>query len=97
MPGGTAVVIDSIQEGDVMFGERMLKAFPEFNHEPYYEAYTKTDLGELFKQAAGLELVETSTHWLTKVMVFKKPEDPSRTPSAGDVDVCNDTNMASTA
>lgn len=71
-PGGTVVVVDSIQENDILFGDRMLKAFPEFNHEPYYIDYTKTDLGQLFADAAGLELVEESSHWLSKVLVFKK-------------------------
>lgn len=56
--------------------DRALSGFPRYNHEPYYEEYTKTDLAALFG-GAGLVLREQKVGWLTKVMVFERAAEPA--------------------
>jgi ubiquinone/menaquinone biosynthesis C-methylase UbiE len=70
-PGGTFVLADTIQYGDVAEFEGLIEVFPELLHEPYYLTYAKTDLDALFGKA-GLERVETDIAYLTKISVFRK-------------------------
>jgi ubiquinone/menaquinone biosynthesis C-methylase UbiE len=70
-PGGTFVVLDSIQEGDLPGFEALTELFPQAFHEPYYESYLRWDA---VAQCAGvgLTLVSSAPAYLSKVMTFTK-------------------------
>jgi ubiquinone/menaquinone biosynthesis C-methylase UbiE len=70
-PGGTLVFIDSLQMGDKPGWDGLLEAFPVRFHEPYYRHYSIDDLDAMFT-GAGLEPVETSLHFMSKMMVRRK-------------------------
>lgn len=70
-PGGVLVLADSLQTGDHQDLDQMLEYFPVGFHEPYYSSYLNEDLGALFG-AVGLDLVESRTAFLTKVLTFKR-------------------------
>jgi ubiquinone/menaquinone biosynthesis C-methylase UbiE len=70
-PGGTLVLIDSLQMGDKPGWDGMLEAFPVRFHEPYYRHYAIHDLHALFR-SQGLTAVETSLHFMSKMMVWRK-------------------------
>ena len=71
-PGGRAILVDSIQKGDVPGYDTMLDAFPVSFHEPYYADYVDTDLDALFFDA-GLTAAGHTRAFLSKVMVYDKP------------------------
>jgi ubiquinone/menaquinone biosynthesis C-methylase UbiE len=71
-PGGRAILVDSIQKGDVPGYDTMLDAFPVSFHEPYYADYVHTDLDALFFDA-GLTAAGHTRAFLSKVMVYDKP------------------------
>jgi ubiquinone/menaquinone biosynthesis C-methylase UbiE len=71
-PGGAAIIIDSIQLGDVPEYDALVEYFPHAFHEPYYAQYAREDLGALFA-AAGLRLEESRIAYFSKVMMFRKP------------------------
>lgn len=73
-PGGTVVICDSVQTADAPELEPMLLGFPATFHEPYYRHYLTDDLVAYLEQA-GFEPVETSTHFLSKYWVARKPSD----------------------
>jgi len=70
-PGGLLVFIDSLQMGDRPNWDGLLEAFPARFHEPYYRHYAIDDLDGIFREA-GLEAVEQSTAFLSKMMVRRK-------------------------
>jgi len=70
-PGGLFVLADTIQYGDVPHCDGLIATFPDLLHEPYYESFARSDLGELF-DAAGLMLAGTDIAYLTKIWVFEK-------------------------
>ena len=70
-PGGLFVMAETIQYGDIPHCDGLIATFPDLLHEPYYESFARTDLGELFGEA-GLTLVETDIAYLTKISVFQK-------------------------
>ncbi len=70
-PGGTIIVVDSLQLGDRPGWDGLLEAFPERFHEPYYREYTQDDLGSIFS-AFGLQQITTSLAFFSKVVVAKK-------------------------
>lgn len=70
-PGGTFVLVDSIQLGDRPELNALLELFPMGFHEPYYMSYAQEDLGALFG-AAGLEIGQTRLAFLTKAVAFRK-------------------------
>lgn len=72
-PGGTFVMIDSLQFGDRAGWDGLLEAFPERFHEPYYHHYLEDDLAGMFREQ-GLDVVETRLAFLSKVMVVTKPD-----------------------
>ena len=72
-PGGLLVFLDSLQMGDRPGWDGLIEAFPERFHEPYYRHYAIDDLDALFT-AAGLEPELTTTPFLSKLMVRRKPE-----------------------
>jgi ubiquinone/menaquinone biosynthesis C-methylase UbiE len=71
-PGGIHVLVDSLQWGDEPGYDGMLEAFPVRFHEPYYENYLGDDLPGL-ATACGLEHVQTSLAFLSKIVVSRKP------------------------
>ena len=72
-PGGTAILMDSIQLGDVPDYDALVEYFPLAFHEPYYAQYARDDLAALFA-AAGLSLADSRIAYFSKVMTFSKPE-----------------------
>ena len=70
-PGGLLAFADSIQPVDEPQMERLLEFFPAHFHEPYYAAYSATDLAALFGDA-GLTLRSQDKAFLTKAMLFEK-------------------------
>jgi len=73
-PGGTLVLCDSIQQTDPDTQDiaYYLDWFPALYHEPYYAEYTRDDLGEMASQA-GFEVLSSSTHYLSKLVVARAP------------------------
>ncbi len=76
-PGGLLVFIDSLQWGDRPDYEGLLEAFPVRFHEPYYEDYLADDAAALF-DAAGLRPTQSSTAFLSKIVVCRKAGDSFR-------------------
>jgi ubiquinone/menaquinone biosynthesis C-methylase UbiE len=70
-PGGTLVVVDSLQMGDRPEWDGMLEAFPIRFHEPYFRQYAIDDLEARYR-SAGLDAVETSLAFLSKVTTLRK-------------------------
>jgi ubiquinone/menaquinone biosynthesis C-methylase UbiE len=70
-PGGTLVVVDTIQYGDEPGLDILLENFPRGFHEPYYDSYCRTDLAQMFAGAGLVKDAET-TAFLSKVTTFKK-------------------------
>lgn len=71
--GGRLVLVDSLQRGDRPDYEGLLDLFPQNYHEPYYESYTSEDFCGL-SAACGLTYVRTVNAFVSKVMVFDKPQ-----------------------
>ncbi|HET7594288.1 MAG TPA: class I SAM-dependent methyltransferase, partial [Stellaceae bacterium] len=71
-PSGAAIVVDSIQLGDVPDYDALVEYFPHAFHEPYYAQYAREDLPALFADA-GLTLAESGIAYFSKVMTFRKP------------------------
>ena len=72
-PGGRLVLVDSLQRGDHPDYEGLLELFPQNYHEPYYKSYTKEDFSGL-AAACGLTHIRDVKAFVSKVMVFDKPE-----------------------
>ncbi|MDX2265169.1 MAG: methyltransferase domain-containing protein [Hyphomicrobiales bacterium] len=70
-PGGLFMFVDSLQWGDRPDYDGLLEGFPVRFHEPYYEEYLSDDLAAMFA-AAGLQPVETSTAFLSKIIASRK-------------------------
>lgn len=70
-PGGYFALADSIQPSDEPRLGRLLEAFPAYFHEPYYAAYSRTDLAALFG-AVGLRVAAEDRAFLTKAMLFER-------------------------
>ncbi|MEP3280183.1 MAG: class I SAM-dependent methyltransferase [Stappiaceae bacterium] len=70
-PGGTLIFVDSLQTGDEPDYDGLLELFPQLFHEPYYNSYMSADIIGSF-QRAGLELVQQSTAFVSKICVFRK-------------------------
>ncbi len=74
VPGGAAILVDSIQFGDVPDYDALVEFFPHAFHEPYYAQYAREDLVALFAEA-GLTLEESRIAYFAKVMTLRKPDD----------------------
>src|SRR5690348_9495451 len=66
-PGGAAILVDSIQLGDVPDYDALVEYFPLAFHEPYYAEYARADLVTGFA-AAGLMLEESRIAYFAKVL-----------------------------
>ncbi|MEZ5892921.1 MAG: class I SAM-dependent methyltransferase [Parvularculaceae bacterium] len=71
-PGGTFILVDTIQYGDEPGLDILLENFPRGFHEPYYDSYCRADLSSLFSDA-GLVKGEETLAFLTKVSEFQRP------------------------
>ena len=71
-PGGAAILVDSIQLGDVPDYDPLVEYFPLAFHEPYYGEYARADLVAGFAEA-GLALEESHIAYFAKVLTFRKP------------------------
>jgi hypothetical protein len=67
------VLVDSLQRGDEPDYEGLLELFPQNYHEPYYAGYTIEDFGAV-ASACGLTHIRDVKAFVSKVMVFDKPE-----------------------
>jgi ubiquinone/menaquinone biosynthesis C-methylase UbiE len=74
-PGGTFILLDSLQRGDTPAYDGLLDRFPHGFHEPYYASYISSDLGALFG-GAGLVAESAEPVYFSKLAVFRKPEGP---------------------
>jgi ubiquinone/menaquinone biosynthesis C-methylase UbiE len=72
-PGGTFILVDSIQRGDVPAYDGLLEYFPAAFHEPYYWDYVTSDMTVPFGEA-GFIPTGTEIAYFSRVMVFTKPE-----------------------
>ncbi len=72
-PGGTFVLIDSLQFGDKPGWDGLLESFPDRFHEPYYRHYLIDDLEQLFADV-GLGASDTRCAFMSKVMTVRKPD-----------------------
>ena len=71
-PGGTFVLIDSLQFGDKPGWDGLLESFPERFHEPYYRQYLIDDIGKLLGEV-GLNVRSMRCAFMSKVMTVQKP------------------------
>jgi ubiquinone/menaquinone biosynthesis C-methylase UbiE len=70
-PGGTLILVDSLQIGDVPDYDALLEYFPISFHEPYFANYLRDDLSGLFA-AAGFVLQSIETAYMSKIMTFRR-------------------------
>ncbi len=66
-PGGSFVLVDSIQTGDVPAYDALLQYFPVAFHEPYYADYIGQDLEALFAQK-GFRVEDVSVAYFARIM-----------------------------
>ncbi len=66
-PGGSFVLLDSIQTGDVPGYDGLLQYFPVAFHEPYYADYVGQDLSALFRER-GFRLESVEVTYFARVM-----------------------------
>jgi ubiquinone/menaquinone biosynthesis C-methylase UbiE len=72
-PGGRLIVLDSLQRDDRSDYQGLLQRFPQNYHEPYYASYLKEDFAALASEC-GLTPAQSVTAFVSKVMVFDKPD-----------------------
>lgn len=70
-PGGRFVVLDSAQVSDSPALAEVLRAFPAFYHEPFYDGYLRDDLESLMEEC-GFEVVESRPWFVSKLVVGER-------------------------
>jgi ubiquinone/menaquinone biosynthesis C-methylase UbiE len=70
-PGGIFILADSIQTGDDPNLDRMLDAFPQGFHEPFFKSWLTTDI-KAMARAAGFEAIDQRQAFLTKAIAFRR-------------------------
>jgi ubiquinone/menaquinone biosynthesis C-methylase UbiE len=70
-PDGLAVLVDSIQKGDLPEWDGLLDLFPHYFHEPYYAEYANGNLAA-WAEGAGLKPVAGERAFLSKVAAFTR-------------------------
>lgn len=70
-PGGRAIIVESVQLGDVPAFDPMLRGFPSSFHEPYYPGWIAEDTDAVFADS-GLTPVSQTRAFLSKVMVYDR-------------------------
>jgi ubiquinone/menaquinone biosynthesis C-methylase UbiE len=69
-PGGTFILVDSLQTGDEPDYDAMLESFPTAFHEPYYLSYLREDLDRLM--SPGFLPAERFPAYLSKVLSYRR-------------------------
>ncbi|MGH7111381.1 MAG: class I SAM-dependent methyltransferase [Stellaceae bacterium] len=69
-PGGTAILIDSLQTGDKPLYDALLDSFPILFYEPYYKSYLREDLDRLF--SPGFAPEGHLPAYLSKVVSYRR-------------------------
>ncbi|HUC72496.1 MAG TPA: class I SAM-dependent methyltransferase [Stellaceae bacterium] len=77
-PGGTLILVDSLQTGDEPDYDAMLDSFPAAFHEPYYASYLREDLDRLM--SAGFTPAGRFPAYFSKVLSYRRA--PESAPSA---------------
>jgi ubiquinone/menaquinone biosynthesis C-methylase UbiE len=75
-PGGTLILVDSLQTGDEPEYDALLDYFPYAFHEPYYASYVREDLDRLF--SPGFLRQMTVPAYFSKVVSWRRDESDSR-------------------
>ena len=75
-PGGTLILVDSLQTGDARDYDALLDYFPYAFHEPYYASYVRENLDALF--APGFLKQVTDFAYFSKVVSWRRGESDSR-------------------
>lgn len=75
-PGGTLILVDSLQTGDEPEYDALLDYFPYAFHEPYYASYVRENLEALF--APGFLKQATDFAYFSKVVSWRRGESDSR-------------------
>jgi ubiquinone/menaquinone biosynthesis C-methylase UbiE len=70
-PGGTFIMVDSLQFGDAPAWDSILESFPQNFHEPYYASYLSEDLPSIFGDV-GVTFQWSDVGFLSKLAVFRK-------------------------
>lgn len=69
-PGGTLILVDSLQTGDEPDYDALLEYFPRAFHEPYYASYIGEDLDELL--GPGLRPDNSRLAYFSKVLSYRR-------------------------
>jgi ubiquinone/menaquinone biosynthesis C-methylase UbiE len=72
-PGGTLILVDSLQTGDDPDYDSMLECFPLAFHEPYYASYLREDLDRLCRP--GFVPGERFPAYFSKVLTYRRDGD----------------------
>jgi ubiquinone/menaquinone biosynthesis C-methylase UbiE len=75
-PGGTLILLDSLQTGDAPDYDALLDYFPYAFHEPYYASYVREDLDALF--APGFLKQAADIAYFSKIVSWRRSESDSR-------------------
>jgi ubiquinone/menaquinone biosynthesis C-methylase UbiE len=73
-PGGTLILVDSLQTGDEPDYDAMLESFPAGFHEPYYASYLREDLERLV--SPGFAAAERFPAYFSKVLSWRREAAP---------------------
>jgi ubiquinone/menaquinone biosynthesis C-methylase UbiE len=73
-PGGTLILVDSLQTGDMPDYDALLDYFPYAFHEPYYASYLAEDLDRLV--GPGFTQEERSLAYFSKVITYRRGGHP---------------------
>jgi ubiquinone/menaquinone biosynthesis C-methylase UbiE len=74
-PGGTLILVDSLQTGDEPDYDAMLESFPTAFHEPYYASYLHEYLDRLI--SPGFVPAERFPAYFSKVLSYRRELDPT--------------------
>jgi ubiquinone/menaquinone biosynthesis C-methylase UbiE len=72
-PGGTLILVDSLQTGDEPDYDAMLDSFPAAFHEPYYASYLREDLDRL--TSPGFTPAGRFPAYFSKVLSYRRDPD----------------------
>jgi ubiquinone/menaquinone biosynthesis C-methylase UbiE len=72
-PGGTLILVDSLQKGDLPDYDTMLDFFPAAFHEPYYASYLREDFDLL--TCPGFTPCGRALAYFSKVLSYRRNQD----------------------
>jgi ubiquinone/menaquinone biosynthesis C-methylase UbiE len=78
-PGGTLILVDSLQTGDEPDYDALLDYFPHAFHEPYYVSYLAKDLDRLL--GPGFTPEARSIAYFSKVVTYRRGGLPPTSPN----------------